>query len=293
MNNKLFQTPFAYLLVASHVFLFYIVLFPFKGWTIPDEPIFQIVCYDWLSHIYTFDIIQNLLLFVPMGIFAGCDLILKRYSKLLILFIVTLASFSTSLFIEVLQTYNPVRIPSLLDISLNTISGFIGALLSPTLIRIYPKMVKEIKASILQNSFHNPWSWLGVSAWLTWALFELYPFIPTLHPNQLFMGIHAILDYLHGDLELSFRLFIYYCMLGTMLYFAGRLFLNTTRLSIILTGFISLVLLGKISVITLVLEPELLAGCFFPIIALTFTTKVLEYSNSLIRNQKFSEYDKV
>jgi glycopeptide antibiotics resistance protein len=278
MNFKhAFKTPFAVLFLASNIFLFYIVLFPFKGWAIPEDSIAQLVIFDWLDDIFLFDIVQNLLLFLPFGLFAGCDLLLQRYSKLLTFFIVCLGSFSTSLFIEILQTFNPVRIPSLLDVSLNTISGFIGVLLAPILLRYYPTMVAQIKASVLQNSYQNPWAWLGIMVWLTWAMFQLYPFIPTLHPNQLLISIAAILQYLRGELEFSKTLFIHYCMLGTVLYFTGRLFIDKTRLFFILLGFLFMVFIGKVSVVSLVLEPECLAGCILPIFAFTLGSKIMQY----------------
>lgn len=278
MNFKrIFKTPFAVLFLASNIFLFYIVLFPFQNWTIPEDTITQLVLYDWLDDIFLFDIIQNLLLFLPFGLFAGCDLLLQRYSKLLAFFIVCLGSFCTSLFIEILQTFNPVRIPSLLDVSLNTISGFIGVCLAPILLRFYPQMVAQIKASVLQNSYQNPWAWLGIMVWLTWAMFQLYPFIPTLHPNQLLISITAILQYLRGELEFSKTLFMHYCMLSTVLYFTGRLFIDKTRLFFILLGFLFMVFIGKLSVVSVVLEPECLAGCFLPIFALSLGSKIMQY----------------
>lgn len=215
------------LLLITIVFLFYAALFPFQDWRLPSESIFNIVMYGWIDQIFIFDIVQNLLFFLPFGFFAAGYIILQNRRLFIALLLPTIASFCLSLCIEILQAYNPERLPSFLDVSLNTISGLLGALLSLFLMPYYPKLIQQIKVSVqIGNNKQNLWPYLGLMTWLGWACYQLFPFIPTLHPKQLFEGILPVYLFFKKEMAFHPERFFFYSLQGTLLYFSGKLLLE-------------------------------------------------------------------
>jgi hypothetical protein len=174
-----------------------------------------------------------------------------------------------SLSIEVFQTFNPARIPSLLDIALNTLSGLIGAALSLILTRYYQNILQEIEKSLQYDNKHPIWAIIGIGVWLVWGAYQIYPFIPTLHPKQLFEGLKPIYLFLKGEISFNPESFLLYFLQGTMLYFSGKLFLKPQRLTSILLGFVAIIFLGITIVIGQLLTIEIVLGCITPIIILS------------------------
>ncbi len=251
----------ASLLLMYISFLFYGALFPFQGWRVPVDPIISIVLYGWLDHIFLFDIVQNLLLFLPFGLFAGGYLILQKRRALNVIFLATLASFLLSVCIEVLQTYNPARIPSLLDILLNMISGFLGGLIALPLMPFYPKVIKFVDESTQKGSRQNLWPLLGVTVWLAWGCYQLFPFIPTLHPKQLLQSVLPIYLFFKREIPFYPVRFCHYSLQAMMLYFSGKLFLKQHRFLPILVSFICIIYFAKMASVGRLLSIEMILGC--------------------------------
>lgn len=270
------SAPIALLFVLSAAFIFYGALFPFHDWRIPERSTLTILFFDWLDHIFLFDIVQNLLLFLPFGLFLGCLLILRKVSFKKVLLIPTLASFSVSLTVELLQTFNPVRIPSLLDITLNVMSGFWGASMASLFMRYYPKMLRQVVNSLDIDCKQYLWPYLGMFAWLGFAFYQIYPCIPTLHPQQLWEGVLPIFQCLKGEVPFYLDRLFLYTLQGTLVYFAAKLFLKPTHSFPASAGFITLMLLTKITIIGRYLTIEMLMGCYGAICLLWAGQKMMD-----------------
>lgn len=270
------KMPIIVLLVLCTAFIFYAALFPFHDWRMPVRPTLTILFFDWLKHIFLFDIIQNLLLFLPFGLFFACYLKQHHASGKLALWLPTLASFMISLTVELLQTFNPVRIPSLLDIALNVISGFWGASLAGLFMAYYPWLLRQVASSIDFGDRQNLGPVLGITTWLGFACYQIYPAIPTLHPHQLWEGISPIFQFFKGDIPFYNDRFLLYLLQGTLLFFSGKLFLKPTHNIAVLAGFITLMFLVKISIIGRHLSFEMLLGCYGSVCLLWMAQKMME-----------------
>ncbi|MCS5710887.1 VanZ family protein [Candidatus Berkiella aquae] len=268
----------AVLLCLFTAFIFYGALYPFHDWRIPARPTLTILFFDWLEHIFLFDIVQNLLLFLPFGLFFACHLLLKQTSSRTALWLPTIASFCISLSVELLQTFNPVRIPSLLDLALNVISGFLGASMAHWFLRFYPFLLRQITNSIEHfGSKQNIWPFIGMLTWLGFAFYQIYPCIPTLHPHQLWEGVSPVFQFFKGDVPFFIDRFFLYALQGTMLFFSAKLFLKPTHSFPAMLGFITLMFLAKIAIIGRYLTIEMLVGCYGSICLLWAAQKVMEF----------------
>lgn len=270
------KAPIVVLLALFTAFIFYGALFPFHDWRFPERPTLTILFVDWLDHIFIFDIVQNLLLFLPFGLFFACYLKQRNLPKKLTIWLPTIASLSISLTVELLQTLNPVRIPSLLDIALNVISGFWGASMAGLFMTYYPWLLCQVANSIDYGDRQNLWPVLGIMTWLGFACYQIYPGIPTLHPQQLWEGISPAFQFFKGDVPFYSDRFLLYTLQGTMLYFSGKLFLKPTHNIAVLVGFITLMLLVKISIIGRYLSFEMLLGCYGSVSMLWMAQKMMD-----------------
>ncbi len=263
------------LLLSYVVFLFYGALYPFHDWCLPSAPVISIVLFGWLEHIFLFDIFQNLLLFLPFGLFASGYLVLhqKKLSKILLM--VTLASFCTSFFIESMQTYNPYRIPSLLDVALNTISGFLGALIAIPLMPHYEKTIQFMKTAIVLGNKDNLWPLLGIAVWFAWGAYQLYPFIPTLHPKQIVETFMPVILFLKREIPFYPVRYCHYALQAMMLYFSGKLFISPSRFLPLLLSFIAFIFLCKVAAVGRYLSVEMLLGISSAVILLSIGHKLV------------------
>lgn len=272
MNKPKFS--FSILILLYSLFLLYGALYPFHDWRLPQANVVNIVLFGWFEHIYLFDIVQNLLLFLPFGLFAGLYLICKQMPLKRTLLLTTAASLCMSFFIESLQTYNPARLPSLLDVILNTASGFFGALLAIPLFPFYPYLERMIKHSLNFGSKDNLWPLLGISVWLCWGFYQLYPLIPTLHPTQLLETFMPLYLFVKRELPFYPMRFCHYALQALMLYFAGKLFILPARFMPLLMGFIALIFMVKIAIVGRFLSIEMLLGPVSAILLLVFVQRL-------------------
>lgn len=263
-------------LVLYPIFLLHGALFPFQQWSLPQRSMLTILLFDWVDHIFLFDIIQNLIMFLPLGVMAAAYLALhhKRLSYLILL--PTLLSFLLSLFIELVQTYNPARIPSLLDLCLNTISGFLGALFSLFLIKPYFRLLFEVRNAIQVGNQNNFWPYIGMSVWVGWSIYLFAPFLPTLLPSQILTNLSPLILFIKGEGSFSLETLCLYGLHGTIIYFSGKLFLKPERFASALGIFVPLMLLAKIMIIGSALTIEMLLGCGGTLIVLSWSQKALE-----------------
>lgn len=283
------KTSLVVLFVLFTAFIFYGALFPFHGWRVPERATLTILFYDWLQHIFLFDIVQNLMLFFPFGLLLGSYLLLQNKPKKFALLIPSLASFGVSLSVELLQTFNPVRIPSLLDITLNVISGFWGASFAHRFMRFYPQGLRQIANHIDMGTKQNLWPFLGMLTWLGFACYQVFPCIPTLHPMQLWEGVLPVFQFFKGDVPFYLDRFFLYTLQGTMIFFSAKLFLKSKHSFALLVGFITAMLLIKITIIGRYLTIEMLTGCYGAVCSLWMAQKIMEIL--IIENKKEIEIE--
>jgi VanZ family protein len=74
------------------------------------------------------DLINNVLLFLPLGFGLSWEARKIGLRKVAVIAAIVLICFSLSLTVELLQIFLPSRYPSLIDVFFNTISGFLGCI---------------------------------------------------------------------------------------------------------------------------------------------------------------------
>jgi VanZ family protein len=116
-----------YLFVAYLLLVVYASLHPFSGWRDRGLPAFAFVVAPFTKPIQTFDVVVNVLGYIPLGFLA----VLATYPRLRggsgFAFAV-LCSVLASFVLESLQVYLPTRSASNLDILANAAGGTLGAI---------------------------------------------------------------------------------------------------------------------------------------------------------------------
>ena len=115
------------ILVASLLFIFYSVLFPFDFFSNSHVSITEKL------HSFSFnldgirDFPQNVLLFIPLGFSLSALFGVRGLSRQRVLILTLAACFGLSLLIEITQTYSAVRFPTITDVVANVLGAFLGA----------------------------------------------------------------------------------------------------------------------------------------------------------------------
>ena len=120
--------PLAWLYAALIV---YASLSPFTGWKQPIAlPLYGLGHLPWLRYWTAFDVVSNLLGYMPLGALAVGALV-RSGRRVSIAFVVALlAGALLSFLMESLQNWLPQRVPSLLDWMLNAAGTLAGALVA-------------------------------------------------------------------------------------------------------------------------------------------------------------------
>lgn len=126
-----------YLLAAYTLLVGYASLHPLTGWRDAGVRPFAFLDAFWPQYYTRFDIVANMLAYMPFGALAIVALH-PRVRGATAAALAVLAAAALSISMETLQNYLPTRIPSALDFALNTAGAAIGALaglwLAPRLI---------------------------------------------------------------------------------------------------------------------------------------------------------------
>lgn len=122
-------SPLARTALAAYVVLIvYAGLAPWSGWRDLGVPPFAFITAPIPRHVTAFDLIVNVLGYLPFGALAVLALH-PRLRGLSAWVAVTAASLLLAGSIEALQTFLPRRVPSNIDLATNTAGGALGALL--------------------------------------------------------------------------------------------------------------------------------------------------------------------
>ncbi|MGB8339026.1 MAG: VanZ family protein [Burkholderiales bacterium] len=112
-------------LVVYALSIVYVSLTPFTGWSEPETPSRWL---NWPHYVTPYDVVINVLAYIPLGLFAYIFLrprIGPRFATLA----ATLAGLGLSLGMETAQQYLPTRISSVVDLISNTGGTMIGVML--------------------------------------------------------------------------------------------------------------------------------------------------------------------
>jgi VanZ family protein len=245
--------------------LFYGSLYPFTHWRYPAYPLMRFLPF-WPDHLDKGDVLQNLLVYMPLGmlctLWLAGSLPMLRAATLAVM-LGTLVSFS----IETLQQFNPARVASMVDVVMNTLGSASGALLATSIVR-HTFAGKLVLAWRDRWFRHGPQANVGLVVIGFWMLSQLSPLVPTLDVGHLRHALAGLWPAVHNphvlDLARIAREVLMAAGLGLMVMLLVRPGAPAARL---LAALLCAVLLAKVVVVSRVLAPESICGAALAVVA--------------------------
>lgn len=117
-----------YLAAAYALLIVYASLHPFSGWRDLGAPAFEFLGSPWPRYYTWFDMLVNVLAYLPLGLHM-VPALRERLRPAGAALLAVVAGAALSLALETLQNFLPTRVPSNLDLGCNTIGTSVGALL--------------------------------------------------------------------------------------------------------------------------------------------------------------------
>lgn len=181
-------SPLARILFALFAALtVYASLYPMEGWRDPGVSPFAYLSAPLPRHVTRFDIVVNVLGYVPFGFLAAAAL-QPRLLGMAAFAAATGSALVLTAILEALQSYLPARIPSNLDLTCNLLGAALGAALA---VRFGPRLLVEGPVGRLRhNAFLH-----GGAVDLGLALMGLWLFIQ-LNPTTLLFGAGDLREFL-------------------------------------------------------------------------------------------------
>lgn len=118
----------AYLALAGAALVIYASLYPFTGWRDSGGSPFAFFVPLWPRYWSSFDLVVNVLGYVPLGFCVAVAFLRLRW-RILAPLLATLFCAALSFSMESLQTWLPARVPSILDFATNSVGGLLGAVI--------------------------------------------------------------------------------------------------------------------------------------------------------------------
>ena len=264
-----------YLTLAYALLLVYGTLFPFNGWLTLDASPWSLMLQRGLHNTSKADILTNLLVYMPFGLLLMRTLG-NRYSTVYKILLVTLASALLSLALEYLQTHLPGRVPSALDLVLNTLGGLAGALFA---LALRPDTTVGGKLYRIRSMYIHPGPLanLGLLALGFWVLSQLSPLVPSIDLDNLRHGLKPLWYALQSPATLEWiRVGEYSLSITAAGIISSTLLRTRYNAPFIFISFVSLVLLLKVPVIGRQLSLEAVAG-----LAIGLVVTLLVYNRPL------------
>jgi VanZ family protein len=174
------ESPLARILLAVFAALtVYASLYPMEGWRGSGVSPFAYLTAPWPRHITSFDVVVNVLGYIPFGFLAAAALQPRVRGRRAFL-AATASAAVLSLILEALQSYLPARFASNVDALCNVLGAALGAAAA---VRYAPRVFEEgALARLRQRSFLQ-----GGVIDLGLALMGLWLFIQ-LNPSSLLFG---------------------------------------------------------------------------------------------------------
>jgi VanZ family protein len=168
------ESPLARILFAVFAALtVYASLYPMEGWRATGVSPFAYLAAPWPRHITYFDMVVNVLGYVPFGFLAAAAL-QPRLRGWAAFVAATASALALSLVLEGLQSYLPARIASNLDTMCNVLGAALGAAAA---VRYGPRLLEEgVFARLRQRAFLPGGAIdLGLALMGLWLLIQLNP----------------------------------------------------------------------------------------------------------------------
>src|SRR5574343_657754 len=112
-----------YAALVNAVVIFFLSLYPFTGWAYSGRPFFEFLTYPLPFYFRFFDNAANVVIYIPYGFSLALLLLPRWQSFLLAIFVASL----TSIGVEFLQEFLPMRVASNLDVLCNVAGACLGA----------------------------------------------------------------------------------------------------------------------------------------------------------------------
>jgi VanZ family protein len=155
-------------------FVVYASLYPFSGWRMGAEGLGM--AFDYLSappekYVSRFDVFANLLGYAPIGALLVAALF-PRVRGAWALCAATFAAFALSANLEALQTFLPSRVPSRLDLAVNTLGAFLGGL---CVLALEPNLLQQRAVYHLRRNWFVPHNNAGLLLSVGFVLAQISP----------------------------------------------------------------------------------------------------------------------
>ncbi|MCW7539100.1 VanZ family protein [Aquabacterium sp. A7-Y] len=187
------------LAIAYAALIAYASLYPFAGWRLPGVSPWAFVTLPWPHWWTTFDLVSNLLGYMPLGGLLCGALLRSGAGRLLALVAAVLLGGLLSGTLEVLQNYLPSRVPSNVDWGLNTLGTFAGALLALAV----AMMGWMGRWQTLRDRWFIPQSAGGLALLLLWPVALLFPAPVPLGLGHVAQRLHELLQTSLADTPLE------------------------------------------------------------------------------------------
>jgi VanZ family protein len=205
------------------------------------------------------DLILNVLLYLPLG-FCLLLALSARTHRAVAVIAATLTGAALSLCIELAQSMLPARVPSLMDLSLNTVGSLLGATCGLAWFGFNRLMHLPSRSEAM---FRDPQAMIVIALWFLW---RLAPFIPELDLAKLKAALQPLFSP-HLDARMVLTYLICWLVVNQLM---AALVSRTHRLEALLAT-IAVVLVSRLVVANATFIPdELLAlMLLLPMVLLT------------------------
>lgn len=112
-----------YAAVAYGLLILYASLYPFNGWRDTGAPLLAFLAAAWPHYFTGFDLVSNVVVYLPFGFFLAAVL-QSRQPRWLAALLATLSAVLLSTAMETLQNYLPSRVPSNVDLACNALADY-------------------------------------------------------------------------------------------------------------------------------------------------------------------------
>lgn len=160
-----------YLALAWCGLVVYGSLHPFSGWRDTGVSPFAFLDGGWPRYWTAFDLLANVVVYLPLGFFLTLALNTLRW-RWLAATLAVLAAAAVSFALEAVQTWLPSRVPSNVDLACNALGGLLGTLFA---LWVGPRFLARITAWQHRAVAPVPHAELGLTMLGLWLLVPLSP----------------------------------------------------------------------------------------------------------------------
>jgi VanZ family protein len=161
------------LAVAYTVLVVYASLHPFTDWRDSGLPLFAFLSAGWPRYYTVFDLVVNVLAYVPLGFF-WLTVASARFARATATVLVCILLAGLSGLLETVQNFLPTRVPSNVDLACNSVGVLLGALAAQRWGRILLSESRLLRWRH-RHLAHEPVGDYGLVLICIWLLIQLSP----------------------------------------------------------------------------------------------------------------------